>query len=361
MMGLCNPPAVFQESSMQLRSLLRFLVFPVCFTIVVSVEARSFRVQQIPNGIEIGCTTCHVGFGGGPRNAFGQDVDDTLIGGDVDWQAVCGLDSDGDGYTNGQELGDPGCDWSEGEPLLSDLFPSNPGEPGSFPAPDIAVTIEASTEAVEPGDSLSYTVAVFNQGSRNASDVTIELLLPWGMSGEIPGDECGVNPRGVTCFLIDELQPTFGSNLFFSVQVSPTAVAGTYIVRARVSTSTQESDNDNNLESVETEVGGAASRPTFLRGDTNDDGQLGISDSMRLFTALFLGGEFPACGEAADANNDSMIDITDGIFVLSYLFLGGAEPPDPGANSCGIDPDLEGGAGDLGCSVYLSCGNAEGA
>ena len=47
---------------MQSRSLLRFLVFPVCFTIVVSAEARSFRVQQIPNGIEIGCTTCHVGF-----------------------------------------------------------------------------------------------------------------------------------------------------------------------------------------------------------------------------------------------------------------------------------------------------------
>ena len=33
----------------------------------------------------------------------------------VQWSAaLCQLDSDGDGMTNGQELGDPNCVWTEG-------------------------------------------------------------------------------------------------------------------------------------------------------------------------------------------------------------------------------------------------------
>jgi len=332
------------------------IIFFLAILGAVSVaEARSFRAGQIPNGFEIGCTSCHEGFGGGPRNAFGLDVEETMVDGNVDWEAICNLDSDGDGYTNGEELGDPDCAWVEGTPAPSDDFPSNPGESTSFPAPDLGVTIEASREQVEAGGSLSYTVAVFNLGSRDASEVSVELLLPFEMTGDIPGDECGVNPRGVSCFTIEDLQPNFGLNLFFPVMVDLDAAAGTYVVRARVSTSGRESDNDNNLVSVETVVTTAATRPSFRRGDANDDGQLGISDSLRLFNSLFMGGDLPTCREAGDANNDRSLDITDGIFVLSYLFLGGESPPAPGVASCGTDSDAEGSPGDLGCSLYTSC------
>ena len=31
------------------------------------------------------------------------------------WSAICNLDSDGDGKTNGEELGDPNCVWTKGE------------------------------------------------------------------------------------------------------------------------------------------------------------------------------------------------------------------------------------------------------
>ncbi|MEE3200331.1 MAG: hypothetical protein VX254_09905, partial [Planctomycetota bacterium] len=335
---------------------LRVFVFLGVFCALASVEARGFRVEQIPNGFEIGCTTCHERFGGGPRTPFGRDVNRTLVNGDVDWQAICDLDSDGDGFTNGEELGDPDCGWSEGDPAPSDDFPSNPGEADSFPAADVAVTIEGP-ESAEAGEGIAYTVAAFNLGARSASEVRIDLLLPEGMTGVIPGDECGVNQQGVSCFLIEDLRPNFGSNLFFAVQVSAEADPGTYIVQARVRTSTPETDDENNLVSIETEVSASVSGPTFLRGDSNDDGQIGISDSMRLFSALFLGGDFPACREAADSNNDSRIDITDGIYVLSYLFLGGDDLPAPGPTSCGIDPDPVGGPGDLGCSQYLSCAN----
>lgn len=340
---------------MNSSSFLRFFVLFAGFCAFASAEARGFRVGQVPNGFEIGCTTCHQGFGGGPLSSFGRDVEETLVNGDVDWQAICNLDSDADGFTNGEELGDPGCGWNEGDPSPSDDFPSNPGEADSFPAPDIAVTIEGP-ESTQAGEIISYTVAVFNLGSRNASEVTIDLLLPEGMTGDIPGDECGVNPGGVSCFLIEDLQPNFGSNLFFPVEVSADAAAGTYIVQARVSTSTPETDDENNSVSVETEVAGFTARPSFKRGDANDDGQLGISDSLRLFNALFLGGDMPGCREAGDSNNDGSVDLSDGIFVLSYLFLGGQAPPPPGASTCGTDPDPEGSPGDDGCVLYTSCG-----
>ena len=32
-----------------------------------------------------------------------------------EWKTLCLLDSDGDGFTNGEELGDPDCVWVKGE------------------------------------------------------------------------------------------------------------------------------------------------------------------------------------------------------------------------------------------------------
>ncbi|GMF24089.1 unnamed protein product [Phytophthora lilii] len=62
------------------------------------------------------------------RNAFGQDFDDAGRRWSVKF---CQSDSDGDGQTNGQELGDPCCEWDEisgGSPLWSDGL-SHPGDP----------------------------------------------------------------------------------------------------------------------------------------------------------------------------------------------------------------------------------------
>lgn len=81
-------------------------------------DARSFREAQIPNSR--GCQTCHTSSVGGARNAFGQDVEASLVGtpaeiADVAWSVVCDQDSDDDGEINGAELGDPCCAWTEGE------------------------------------------------------------------------------------------------------------------------------------------------------------------------------------------------------------------------------------------------------
>ena len=82
-------------------------------------EPRPGRVTQVPNN-EFSCGLCHADGGAGPRNAFGQDVESTLtepgIAGQVQWSEIFNLDSDGDGCTNGQELGDPNGEWSLGDP-----------------------------------------------------------------------------------------------------------------------------------------------------------------------------------------------------------------------------------------------------
>lgn len=83
--------------------------------------ARMKRVDQIPNGNSYSCGTCHVSsLGGGPRNVFGQQVENNLTqpgqAGDVQWGQIYDLDADGDGYTNGEELGDPNGTWTIGDP-----------------------------------------------------------------------------------------------------------------------------------------------------------------------------------------------------------------------------------------------------
>ncbi|KAF0738687.1 hypothetical protein DYB37_009699 [Aphanomyces astaci] len=65
--------------------------------------------------------------GGGDRNAFGKDFSSA-----GSWTvALCKLDSDGDGLTNGQELGDPCCVWVKGTTPNQTVALSNPGLTGS--------------------------------------------------------------------------------------------------------------------------------------------------------------------------------------------------------------------------------------
>ena len=74
----------------------------------------------------------------------------------------------------------------------------------------------------------------------------------------------------------------------------------------------------------------------FIRGDSNLDGQVDISDPVALLGILFLGNEDPGCADAQDANDSGEADISDAIFTLTYLFAGGRMPPPP-FGECGCD------------------------
>jgi len=79
----------------------------------------------------------------------------------------------------------------------------------------------------------------------------------------------------------------------------------------------------------------------FRRGDVDGDGAASITDPVVLLTHLFLGGEAPACPDAADADDSGVLDLSDPIYVLNWQFLGGPEPAAPGPKDCGTDATAE--------------------
>ena len=102
--------------------------------LVGTVEARGKRVRQIPNGGNGGCNSCHTSGGGSALNAFGVEIVNGFLdaNGDVIWGAdLAALDSDGDGASNGLELGDPEGLWVVGDENPENPF--NPGDPQSTP------------------------------------------------------------------------------------------------------------------------------------------------------------------------------------------------------------------------------------
>jgi hypothetical protein len=68
---------------------------------------------------------------------------------------------------------------------------------------------------------------------------------------------------------------------------------------------------------------------SFVRGDSNRDGVLNVTDPVSLLDWLFRSGEEPPCKDASDANDDGRIDVSDAVSLLSYLFLGSEALPGP--------------------------------
>ena len=67
----------------------------------------------------------------------------------------------------------------------------------------------------------------------------------------------------------------------------------------------------------------------FIRGDSNDDGSVDLSDPVFLLNNLFLGGDDPPCPSAGDADDDGKLQINDAIYVLTFLFQSGPPPVEP--------------------------------
>jgi len=116
-------------------------------------HARGYRIDQVPGGFEFECYMCHFRRPFTRQTAFGVLVRETLLfredypddlpdnfyvgeEGNVDWATIALIDSDGDGYTNGEELGDamglfvqgdPQPDFPFTRPDLADEFPCGSG------------------------------------------------------------------------------------------------------------------------------------------------------------------------------------------------------------------------------------------
>ncbi|MBI4601896.1 MAG: choice-of-anchor D domain-containing protein [Planctomycetes bacterium] len=67
-------------------------------------------------------------------------------------------------------------------------------------------------------------------------------------------------------------------------------------------------------------------------GDANRDGELDVSDAVKVLIALFVAAD-AACPEALDADEDGRILVSDAVHLLRVLFLG-----TPGPTACALDP-----------------------
>ena len=88
---------------------------------------------------------------------------------------------------------------------------------------------------------------------------------------------------------------------------------------------------------------------SFVRGAVNQDASLDISDPVALLLYLFIGGDPPACADAADSDDDGRLLLNDAILTLDHLFRGGAPLAAP--RSCGADPTDDA----LGCEQFAPC------
>ena len=92
---------------------------------------------------------------------------------------------------------------------------------------------------------------------------------------------------------------------------------------------------------------------TFVRGDANGDGELGITDVIVSLSYLFLSGPVPDCLEACEWNGDGAVELSDAVGELSWIFVFGT-PSVPPAASTSIYPLVDCGpipAGGFGCLV----------
>ena len=127
---------------MKLCTFALFMLFTAAF-VCDPVASRSSYKKKLPNGDKtIGGSTA-LGHsndsGGGARNAFGQ----AFASAGLKWtQELCKADTDGDGQTNGFELGDPNCCFCEGAtPAITEDL-SHPGKASSTSSRAAAETKE---------------------------------------------------------------------------------------------------------------------------------------------------------------------------------------------------------------------------
>lgn len=97
-----------------------------------AAHAKSQYVAYIPNGNVKTCNNCHPGGNTAALTSFGDDVLAVKAKPTNEWwPALADQDSDQDGQTNGQELGDPCNDWLVGKDPARTTAISNPGDAAS--------------------------------------------------------------------------------------------------------------------------------------------------------------------------------------------------------------------------------------
>lgn len=168
-----------------MKSLIYILVL---FVVIDNLYAESGWELKIPNGQKNTCMNCHFTLDGGDNNAFGISFKNA---GKRWTKTLSQIDSDGDTFTNGQELQDPTGIWTAasgnafGDPTLVTL----PGNVNDFPS-----GVEIVTDQFI---SLAYPNPVFENTTFEISNISSNGLeiLTYDINGNIVKSE-KINTNG---------------------------------------------------------------------------------------------------------------------------------------------------------------------
>ncbi|KAL4164330.1 hypothetical protein KRP22_004198 [Phytophthora ramorum] len=134
-------------------------------------EASKKYVKLMPNGGNVPDTPA-IGHPDGTgddsdTNAFG----DAFAEADYTWtKEFCEADTDGDGQTNGQELGDPCCEWVKGGTPLWSTGVSHPGDASK--TSDSSLWANACGSSTESTGSTTTTTTTEEPTSESTSEPT---------------------------------------------------------------------------------------------------------------------------------------------------------------------------------------------
>ena len=177
---------------------------------------------MIPNGSQFSCGNCHINPNSGYLlTDFGNAVFSSVGSSSLDfWDAaLASLDSDGDGFTNGEELGDTNGDFS----LERSTGFSNPGNSSSlpvFPNNPPSITSTPVTQATK-GELYSYQI--------QATDADQDALTYTKVSGP---SWLSVSSSGLVSGTPPD-DPTLASSVIIQVTdngSSPESVRQTYVL-----------------------------------------------------------------------------------------------------------------------------------
>ena len=206
------------------------------------------------------------------------------------------------------------------------------------PPRDMEITVDYDSEGIEVDDILDARVRMVYTGAKeNTGMVIADIGVPTGflplrssLNALIEaGTASRVDVAGRSVIIyIDSLAS--GEAVDFSFQMR-----ALYPVRSEGPVSRVYEYYDAEVQAYHCHlpvvVLDAVTAPVrFVRGDSNGDSAVDISDAVATLNYLFVGeGQALACEDAGDANDDGSLNITDPVYVLSYLFQGGLPPREP--------------------------------
>ena len=254
--------------------------------------------------------------------------------------------------------------------LPSTLYPDG----NAMPDGSIAETFIESTDGdaiINHADYMFWGVGPRNSegGLQNMMDIPTILMWDDNTPMTVTAEGAEIAPSLVDFlsdrpFHVDELANEWFLEAALAQNPSGTR-ADPAIVRdgnrGRLIPALQAADQDDPKGAVAAEIiewlmsktTGGPGEPVFHRGDADNNGQLQLTDAIRILGVLFLGQGSISCDDAADADDNGQIQLTDAIRILGVLFLGQGSIPAPGptADPCGEDPTADA----LGCGTYTNC------